>query len=130
MSANESTEQTGTRRGLVGRVLGERYRITRVVSAGANTVIADAEDPELGRPVTIKLVRPEWAESPEFRDRFARTMKAMSTLSHPNIAAVYDWGEEQIGRRTTAYAVVEYLDRAAACATCSTAVGCSTRRRR
>ncbi len=109
MSANESTEQTGTRRGLVGRVLGERYRITRVVSAGANTVIADAEDPELGRPVTIKLVRPEWAESPEFRHRFARTMKAMTTLSHPNIAAVYDWGEEQIGRRTTAYGVVEYL---------------------
>ena len=36
-------------------------------------------------------------------------MKAMSTLSHPNLAAVYDWGEEEIGKRTTVYAVVEYL---------------------
>ncbi len=33
----------------------------------------------------------------------------MSALSHPNIAAVHDWGEEQIGKRTTVYAVVEYL---------------------
>ena len=36
-------------------------------------------------------------------------MRAMSSLSHPNIAAVHDWGEEQIGKRTTVYAVVEYL---------------------
>ena len=33
----------------------------------------------------------------------------MSTLSHPNIAAVHDWGEEQVGKRTTVYAVVEHL---------------------
>ena len=36
-------------------------------------------------------------------------MRAMSTLSHPNIAAIHDWGEEQVGKRTTVYAVVEYL---------------------
>ena len=33
----------------------------------------------------------------------------MSSLSHPNIAAVHDWGEEQVGKRTTVYAVVEHL---------------------
>ena len=54
-------------------------------------------------------MRPEWAESATFRRRFARTMRAMSTLSHPNIAAVHDWGEEEIGKRTTVYAVVEHL---------------------
>ena len=109
MSADRPAERTGTRRGLAGRVLGGRYRVVRMVSAGANTLIADAEDIELDRPVTIKLVRPELAESPEFRDRFATEMRAMSSLSHPNIAAVHDWGEEQIGKRTTVYVVVEYL---------------------
>ena len=33
----------------------------------------------------------------------------MSSLSHPNIAAVHDWGEEQVGKRTTVFAVVEHL---------------------
>ena len=80
-----------------------------MVSAGASTLIADAEDTELGRPVTVKLVRPEIAESPEFRRKFEATMRAMAKLSHPNIAAVHDWGEEEVGRRTTVYAVVEHL---------------------
>ena len=80
-----------------------------MVSAGAHTLIADADDLELDRAVTVKLVRPEIAESEEFRRRFARTMRAMAKLSHPNLAAVYDWGEEEVGKRTTVYAVVEHL---------------------
>ena len=107
MSVDRPTD--GARRGLAGRVLGGRYRVVRMVSAGANTLIADADDLELGRPVTVKLVRPEIAESEEFRRRFARTMRAMAKLSHPNIAAVHDWGEEEVGKRTTTYAVVEHL---------------------
>ena len=90
-------------------MLGERYRVTRMVSAGANALIVDAVDVELDRPVTIKLVRPEWAESAEFRERFSAEMRTMSSLSHPNVAAVHDWGEEVIGKRTTVYVVVEYL---------------------
>ena len=70
MSANDSPERPGSRRGLIGRVIGDRYRVTRVVAAGTDTVIVDADDAELQRPVTIKLIRPEWAESPEFRQRF------------------------------------------------------------
>ena len=108
MSAGQDPRRR-TRRGLAGRVLGDRYRVARMVSAGANTLIADAEDLELDRPVTVKLVRPEWAESAEFRRRFAAAMRTMSTLSHRNIAAVYDWGEEEVGKRTTVYAVVEHL---------------------
>ncbi len=109
MSADRPVGKTEARRGLVGRVLGERYRVTRMVSAGANALIVDAVDIELDRPVTIKLVRPEWAESAEFRDRFSAEMRTMSSLSHPNIAAVHDWGDEVIGKRTTVYVVAEYL---------------------
>ena len=97
------------RKGLDGRTIGGRYRVTRTVAAGANTLIADAHDIELDRQVTIKLVRPELSESEDFRRTFRKQMELMSEISHPNIAAVYDWGEERIGKRTTVYAVVEYL---------------------
>jgi beta-lactam-binding protein with PASTA domain len=107
MSVDRPTE--AGRRGLAGRVLGGRYRVVRMVSAGASTLIADAEDLELGRPVTVKLVRPELAESEEFRSRYERTMKLVSKLSHPNIAAVHDWGVEEVGRRTTVYTIGEHL---------------------
>ena len=109
MSADQPAQGTQTRRGLVGRVIAERYRVTRMVAAGANALIVDAADHELDRPVTIKLVRPEWAESSEFRRTFAAEMRTVSALSHPNLAAVHDWGEEVIGKRTTVYVVAEYL---------------------
>ncbi len=102
-------QRTETRRGLVGRMLAGRYRVTRMVSAGANSLVVDADDTELERQVTVKLVRPEWAESPDFRRKFAAAMGSASKLSHPNVAAVYDWGEEVIGKRTTVYVVSEYL---------------------
>jgi serine/threonine-protein kinase len=107
MSADR--QRTETRRGLVGRMLAGRYRVTRMVSAGANSLVVDADDTELERQVTVKLVRPEWAESPDFRRKFAAVMGSASKLSHPNVAAVYDWGEEVIGKRTTVYVVSEYL---------------------
>ena len=107
MSVDRPTE--AGRRGLAGRVLGGRYRVVRMVSAGASTLIADAEDLELGRPVTVKLVRPELAESEEFRSRYEQTMKLVSKLSHPNIAAIHDWGVEEVGRRTTVYTIGEHL---------------------
>jgi serine/threonine-protein kinase len=83
--------------------------VLRTVAAGANTLIADAHDTELDRTVTIKLVRPELSESEGFRRTFRKQMDEMASISHPNLAAVYDWGEEQIGRRDTVYVVVEYL---------------------
>ncbi len=107
MSAD--SQRPETRRGLVGRTLAGRYRVTRMVSAGANSLVVDADDTALERQVTVKLVRPEWAESPDFRRNFAAVMGSASKLSHPNVAAVYDWGEEVIGKRTTVYVVSEYL---------------------
>ncbi len=112
MSDDRTADQpppTPRRRGLDGRTIGGRYRVLRTVAAGANTLIADAHDTELDRTVTIKLVRPELSESEGFRRTFRKQMDEMASISHPNLAAVYDWGEEQIGKRDTVYVVVEYL---------------------
>ena len=97
------------RKGLEGRIIGERYEVTRTVAAGANTLIAAAVDTELDRAVTVKLVRPELSESADFRRRFAEEMERVVGISHPNIAAIYDWGEQLIGKRATVYVVGESL---------------------
>ena len=94
---------------LVGLVVASRYRIERLISAGAYTVVVDAVDVQLDRLVTVKLVRPEISELPEFQRRFEQVLRSMSTLSHVNIADVHDWGEDRIGGRTTLFAVVEHL---------------------
>jgi serine/threonine-protein kinase len=94
---------------LVGDLFADRYRVVRLVSSGANTAIFDATDEETGRGVTLKLIRPKLAASPSFRNRFDETMRAVASLSHPNIAAVYDWGMARVADTSTAYVVNEYL---------------------
>jgi dienelactone hydrolase len=63
-------------------------------------------DSRLGRIVAIKLIRPEFASDDEFQRRFQREAKKLSTISHPNVCALYDLGEHQ----GHAYLVMEYLE--------------------
>lgn len=94
---------------LVGQVFAERYRVIRLVSEGASMALFDVHDTSGGRTVSLKLVRPRLALAPSFRERFDTEMRAVAALSHPNIAAVYDWGIAPLGDVSTAYVVVEQL---------------------
>ena len=100
---------TGGPEQLVGSLFAERYRLVRMASSGANTVIYDADDTTSGRPVTLKVVLPAMAESPEFLDRFDRAIRSVAAISHANIAAIYDWGEAVYGTGSAAYVVIERL---------------------
>lgn len=94
---------------LVGSLFAERYRLIRMASAGANTVIFDADDTTSGRPVTLKIVLPAMAGSPHFLDRFDRAIRSVAAISHANIAAIYDWGQAAYGSGPAAYVVIERL---------------------
>ena len=86
-----------------------RYRLTRLLSAGANTVIYDGDEVTSHRPVTLKIVQPDLAVTSTFRERFDATIRGVAAMSHPNIAAVYDWGEARFGADPTMFVVIERL---------------------
>jgi serine/threonine protein kinase len=65
-----------------------------------------ARDTRLGRDVAIKVLPARLAEDPEFRQRLDREARAISSLSHPNICALYDIGH----RDGMGFLVMEYLD--------------------
>jgi len=94
---------------LVGTLFADRFRARLLISEGANTAIYVAEDEEHARPVTLKVIRPEMTASPSFRAQFDEAMRAVAAMSHPNIAAVYDWGMARVGDTSTAYVVIEQL---------------------
>lgn len=104
-----ATGRGGGPEGLVGSVVADRYRLVQHLSTGANTLIFDAEDVDSHRTVTVKLLRPDLTVSAGFRDRFESTLRTASTLSHPNIAAIFDWGVAKIGSNATGYVVIERL---------------------
>ena len=94
---------------LLGRVVADHLVLARVVSAGANTTVYDAVDESTGRTVTVKLIQPGMSAPDAFQERFDETMRRVSALSHPNIAALYDWGLTEIDGETTWFVVVEQL---------------------
>ena len=72
------------------------------------TVVA-AEDERLGRRVAIKLLKEELSADPKFVERFRREARAAAALSHPNIANVFDYGEDE-GRYFIVMELVEGRD--------------------
>ena len=71
-----------------------RYRVEGVLGRGAMGVIYRAHDPEIDRPVAIKLIRADLldgAERQDYLQRFRREAQAAGRCSHPNIVAVYDF---------------------------------------
>lgn len=91
---------------LEGYLLSERYRIKRVIGGGGMANVYLARDTILDRDVAIKVLRPEFANDPEFIERFDREAQAATSLSHPNIVNIYDVGEEN----DILYMAMEYVD--------------------
>src|SRR5260370_37631209 len=60
----------------------------------------EAEDTLLDRAVAVKLLHAQFAEDPEFLERFRREARAAARLSHPNIVSIFDVGEDAEPRTT------------------------------
>ncbi len=90
----------------IGTTLGGRYRLVELLGQGGMATIYRARDAQLDRDVAVKLLRPEFGKDPDFLARFRDEAKAAASLSHPNIVAVFDFGEEESGP----YIVMELIE--------------------
>ena len=79
---------------LAGRVLAGRYRILGAVGAGASGLVYVADDVRLNRRVAVKALHGALADDAGFLRRFRSEAQHAAGLNHPNIVAVYDWGED------------------------------------
>jgi serine/threonine protein kinase len=76
-------------------LLGERYRLVRMIGSGGMGTVWEAEDETLGRPVAVKVLSESLAAGERAVRRFEREARAAARLSGPNIAAVYDFGRSE-----------------------------------
>jgi len=72
-----------------------QYKILDRIGAGGMGEVFRARDTRLGRTVAVKVIGPEIAGDPLRRARFLEDAHAATVLSHPNIAALYEIGEDQ-----------------------------------
>ncbi len=84
----------------------DHFRIEAVVGRGGMGVVYRAVDERLHRFVALKVLLLEISQDPERRSRFLREARVAASLGHPNIAGVYEVGEDR-GRIFIAMEFVE-----------------------
>jgi serine/threonine-protein kinase len=82
------------------------FRVVSRLGHGGMGIVYRAEDEKLRRTVALKVLPREFAEDPERRRRFLREARSAAALTHPNIATVYEVGEDD-GRIYIAMELVE-----------------------
>jgi serine/threonine protein kinase/predicted ATPase len=69
------------------------YRVLNVLGQGGMGVVLRAEDTHLQRPVALKVIRPEVAQTPRNRERFLREARAMAQVRSDHVVTVYQVGQ-------------------------------------
>jgi WD40 repeat protein/serine/threonine protein kinase len=80
-------------RNLEGQSLG-KYRLRSLIGMGAMGVVYRAHQPELNREVAVKILSPTWPIDDTYVERFQREVEIASSLEHPHIVPVYDFGNQ------------------------------------
>ena len=78
-----------------GKVFGNRYELINKIGSGGMAIVYKAKDILLNRLVAVKILREEFKENEDFIRRFNIESQASASLSHQNIAQIYDVGEEE-----------------------------------
>jgi eukaryotic-like serine/threonine-protein kinase len=95
------------------RCLADRYELGQLIAAGGMGQVWRGTDVLLGRPVAVKVLRSEYTGDPTFLARFRAEAQHAASLSHPNIARVFDYGEvvtEDGSEETLAFLVMELVE--------------------
>jgi serine/threonine-protein kinase len=102
-AALRSRETTGD---LVGQVIAERYHIVRLLGEGGMGRVYLAEHVRMGRTCAVKVMNPKLLNDPDSLSRFSREAANASRITHPNVAAIYDFGESN----DIVYIAMEHVD--------------------
>ena len=91
----------------MGEVVGEKYRLVRLLGEGGMGTVYEARHDVIGRRFAVKFLHAELASHPEILARFRREAQAAGSLENENIAAVTDFGTSPDG---APYIVMEFWE--------------------
>ena len=77
----------------IGQIIGGRYQVESLLGRGGMSSVYKGFDPNLQRPVAIKLIHRHLSERAEWVKRFEQEASAVAQLRHPNIIQDYDFNK-------------------------------------
>ncbi|HEV8303905.1 MAG TPA: serine/threonine-protein kinase [Gemmatimonadales bacterium] len=92
---------------LVGQVVADRYHVLKKLGEGGMGQVYLAEHVKMGRRSAIKVMNPSMVHDPDAVARFNREAANASRITHPNVCAIYDFGETADG---IIYLAMEFIE--------------------
>ncbi len=92
---------------LIGSLLGERYKLLRLIGQGGMGAVYLAEHVVIGKQIAVKVLNPEYSKNPGDVQRFLQEARAASLIRHDHVVDIADFGYSPQGQ---AYLVMEYLE--------------------
>jgi serine/threonine protein kinase len=92
---------------LVGSILADRYHVIRRIGEGGMGQVYLAEHVKMKRKSAVKVLHQGMVHDPDAISRFNREASNASQIQHPNVAAIYDFGETPEG---LIYLAMEFVD--------------------
>jgi len=92
---------------LVGQVVADRYHVVKKLGEGGMGQVYLAEHVKMGRRSAIKVMNPSMVHDPDAVARFNREAANASRINHPNVCAIYDFGETPDG---LIYLAMEFIE--------------------
>src|SRR5579863_3112369 len=93
--------------GMLGERVAGKYELKRLLGSGSMGAVYEGVHVDIGKRLAIKLIHPEFGDSPEVVGRFRREARAASAVESDYITQIYDFGrDDALGL----YMVIEYLE--------------------
>src|SRR5829696_8670987 len=99
-------EQVSKSLKLVGRVLGEKFKLTACIGIGGSGAVYKADQMALGRTVAVKILNEDLSADSRMIKRFRDEAMSASRLNHPNCVSIIDYGQSSDG---LLYLAMEYV---------------------
>jgi serine/threonine protein kinase len=80
---------------LIGKILGNRYRVLREIGSGGMAWVYLAEDIRENNLIAVKILYPQFGEDLAYVQRFNREARLASTMTDPHIVRVLDYGADR-----------------------------------
>lgn len=105
-TGNQSQQKTQPVDPLIGKVLDARYELVKLLGRGGMGAVYQANHLGVGKLVAVKIMHAQYMLDERATMRFKHEVKAMSSLSHPNLIGIIDAGTTEFG---SPYFVMEFL---------------------
>ena len=91
---------------LIGKIISRRFRVEEIIGRGGMAIVYRAFDLKSHQTVALKVLREEYEEDPEYKERFKREMEVNKKLNHPNVVNSIESGFIS----GVSYIALEYVD--------------------